>query len=78
MKRSEVVLKMARYYSLKQCMVEQRYITVEEFCSQLLELAQDLGMEPPLHPTNGYEVREITPTGNINYSRRHSNEWEEE
>lgn len=47
MKRSEMVIKMARYYNIRQCMVEAKYITNMELWSEMLELIEDLGMYPP-------------------------------
>ena len=47
MKRSEVVLKMARYYNMKSVMVEYGYIDAMEFCSLLLQLTEEMGMLPP-------------------------------
>lgn len=47
MKRSEMVVMMASFYNLKNVMVEGRYITPQEFCDQMLELVEELGMYPP-------------------------------
>ena len=47
MKRSEVLLKLQRYYSIKHVMVEQRYITPDEFMENILQLVEELGMLPP-------------------------------
>ena len=47
MKRSEMVVKIARHYSIRHCMVEARYITYLEFCQEVLELVEELGMYPP-------------------------------
>jgi hypothetical protein len=47
MKRSEVVLKMARFHTQKYVMVEQNYITKLEFFSEMLQLVEELGMRPP-------------------------------
>lgn len=46
MKRSEVLLKLQRYYSIKHCMVESGHITKDEFMDHVLQLVEELGMVP--------------------------------
>ena len=47
MKRSQLLLKLQRFYTQKHVMVEQGYIDKNEFMDQVLQLAEDLGMMPP-------------------------------
>lgn len=47
MKRSEMLLKLQRYYGIKHVMVEEGYITPSEFMDNVLQLVEDLGMSPP-------------------------------
>jgi len=47
MKRSEMLLKLQRYYGIKHCMVEAGYITPNEFMDSVLQLVEELGMRPP-------------------------------
>jgi hypothetical protein len=49
MKRSEVLIKLQRYYGIKHVMVEERYITPDEFMDNVLTLVEELGMLPPYH-----------------------------
>ena len=78
MKRSEMVIKIARYYSIRHCMVEGNYMTPLQFCEEMLELVEEIGMLPPIHPNMGYEATEVTPSGTLNYYRKTFNEWEPE
>jgi hypothetical protein len=47
MKRSEALLTLQRYYSIKHCMVEANYITKDQFMDEVLTLVEELGMRPP-------------------------------
>lgn len=47
MKRSEMLVKLQRYYGFKHVMVEERYISPNEFMDKVLELVEELGMLPP-------------------------------
>ena len=47
MKRSEVIVKMCRYYHLKAYELEQGSMRELDFFTNILELAEDLGMLPP-------------------------------
>ena len=47
MKRSEVLLKLQRYYSIKHYMVESGHITKDEFMDKVLKSVEELGMLPP-------------------------------
>ena len=55
MKRSEMLLKLQRLYSVRHCMVELDYITKDQFMEEVLYLVEHYGMRPPLwdnfHPT---------------------------
>ena len=64
MKRNEVVIKMARYYAQKSCMVEQGYIDNIQFSSDMLEIAESMGMRPSYNAADDDEVD--------------SEEWEQE
>ena len=68
MKRSEMVLKMARAHTTKYCMVEEHYITKLDFYSEMLELMESLGMLPPPNDTEG-------PPGLLSFGK---NKWESE
>ena len=61
MKRSEAVLKMARFYSIRHCMVEANYITFQEFCSEMLELLEEIGIYPPDTTIEGHECTMWSP-----------------
>ena len=72
MKRSEMLIKIARYYGIRHCMVESNYITPLEFCQEMLELIEDLGMVPPIQEENSFQMLD---TGEMTYA---VHEWEEE
>lgn len=76
MKRSKIVVQMARYYNLKQTQLEEGSMTPMEFFSNVLSIAEDLGMIPPSNPNEYDLVPTVTPTGNFDYSYRHG--WEVE
>lgn len=46
MKRSEMVLKLTKAYSIRHVMVEGRYITPQVFMDEILQYIEDLGMAP--------------------------------
>lgn len=47
MKRSEALLKLQRYYSIRHYMVEDNYISKDRFMDEVLQLIEELGMLPP-------------------------------
>jgi hypothetical protein len=47
MKREEALLKLQRYYSIRHVMVEQNYITPDDFMAEVLDLVEELGFQPP-------------------------------
>jgi hypothetical protein len=47
MKRSEMIIKMQRFYGIRHCMFEGKYITLEEFMTEMLDYIEHLGMAPP-------------------------------
>lgn len=69
MKRSEILLKLQRFYSIKHIMVEQNYITPNEFMDQVLQLVEELGMSPPQYNQN-------EGSGEFGIPSYYVNEWE--
>jgi hypothetical protein len=63
MKRSEALLKLQRYYSIRHCMVEAKYITEDQFMDQVLQLVEELGMRPPYDASqdDGVDTMEWEP-----------------
>lgn len=47
MKRSEMLLKLRRYYSIRHCMIEMGHVTANQFMEEVLTLVEQLGMLPP-------------------------------
>ena len=47
MKRSQALLNLQRFYTQKHVMVDFKYITKDEFMSQVLQLVEEMGMLPP-------------------------------
>jgi len=47
MKRSEMVLKLHRFYNIRHCMVEGKNLTVSEFCDEIIQIVEHNGMLPP-------------------------------
>lgn len=47
MKRSEMVIKMQRFYAIRFVMVEGGYMTMEQFMGELLDYLGEKGMLPP-------------------------------
>jgi hypothetical protein len=43
-KRSEALLLMQRHYGIRHCMVEGKYITVKQFCDEMLSLLESSGV----------------------------------
>ena len=60
MKRSEVVLKLARWYTMKNCMVEQGYMSKLEFADGILEIVEAMGMLPPDRSSSYFFVPEVS------------------
>ncbi len=48
MKRSELLIKLQRFYTQKHVMVEGGYITGNQFMDEVLTLVEELGMRPPI------------------------------
>ena len=75
MKHSEMIEEIAQHFDAYK-------FTNGQTCTQaaicLLRKLEVLGMLPPTHPTKGYEMEELSPTGTIIYSRKTFNEWESE
>lgn len=85
MKRSELLLKLQRYYTQKHVMVEQGYITYQEFMDQVLQLTEELGMLPPTrvywNSKNPESVNEKGVPKDLQidmFNGREINEWEPE
>jgi hypothetical protein len=76
MKRSEILIKLQRFYGIKHVMVEQGYISKDQFMDEVLQLVEELGMLPPPNPKEYDNVPTVTPTGNHEYSFKRS--WEDE
>lgn len=82
MKRSEMAKKMAEYW-LGLFPNENPYDAafmeeLGESMGYLLDFVEHKGMEPPKHPTEGWNVEELTPTGNVDHKRHFINKWEKE
>jgi hypothetical protein len=73
MKRSELLLKLQRYYTQKHCMVEQRYITYQQFMDEVLQLVEELGMLPPPYTCINPSQPAPTPVGSCKLHK-----WEPE
>jgi hypothetical protein len=76
MRKSEMALKMARYYTTRYCMVEQGYITSQEFFSEMLNSMEGLGMLPP--PFKKYWIRTNSADQYVNSGFSMVEEWEPE
>ena len=76
MKRSEVVIKMTRYYGIRHPMVEAGYITPLQFMESMLALVEEMGMIPPEVRGEYDSVPTVTPTGNHDYGW--IRKWEKE
>jgi hypothetical protein len=72
MKRSEVLVKLQRYYGFKHVMVEENYITPNEFMDKVLELVEELGMVPPILEDQSWKM---AGNGEMTYAVQ---EWETE
>ena len=48
MKRKEMLMWLQRHYGIRHCMVDQYYITIEQFCDEVLSLMESKGMLPPI------------------------------
>lgn len=57
MKKSEMVLKMTRFYHIQHCMVESKYETPQQFMEKLLEMVLEAGLNPP--DTTNYADAEV-------------------
>lgn len=73
MKRNEMLIRMQKFYGIKNVMVEGGYITVAEFMDELLSYMQDnKGMLPPVYLK---KICSSMSGGSINVE---VSEWEDE
>lgn len=47
MKRSEMLIQMQRVYGVRHVMVEFNYLSVKDFCDEMLQHMEAKGMVPP-------------------------------
>lgn len=47
MKRSEMLVSMQKFYVIRHVMLENKYITLDQFMKELLDYQESLGMLPP-------------------------------
>jgi len=82
MKRSEVLLKLKRFYGCQHVMVEQGYDTPDRFMENVLTLIEDLGMQPPKRfNAEEYDFNKeyLAEAASADYNvPRYVNKWEPE
>ena len=61
MKRSQALIYMQKIYSIRHCMVEGRYITLEQFFNEMLAYMENKGLTQEWEP----EEESLGPLGRL-------------